>query len=53
MWLPAAVVAAVAISNRIEEDSKVVGVVLVLAMEVVAAIPTIPTVIISAKSAAS
>jgi hypothetical protein len=53
MRLPVAVVAAVAINNRIEEDSKEVGVVLVVAMEVVAAIPTTPTVIISAKSTAS
>jgi hypothetical protein len=40
---------AVATSNRIEEDSKEVGVDLVVAMEVVTIIPTTPTAIISVK----
>jgi hypothetical protein len=53
MRLPVVVVATVAISNRAEEDSKGVEVALVVAMEVAAAIPTIPTAIINAKSAAS
>jgi hypothetical protein len=44
---------ALAISNRTEEDSKEVGVALVVAMEAAVAIPTTPTVIIRAKSAAS
>jgi hypothetical protein len=53
MRLPVVVVATVAISNKAEEDSKGVEVALVVAMEVAAVIPTIPTAIINAKSAAS
>jgi hypothetical protein len=53
MRLLVAVVAVVATSNNKEVDFKEVGVVLIVAMAVAMAIPTTPTVIISAKSTAS